>query len=100
AGPFSRTAGPMVDACLRVRAHYLDITGEIEVLEALAARDAEARAAGVTVLPGTCFDVFPSDCVAAEAQHRLPTATHLVLGFHARTPMSRGTAITSIENIN
>src|SRR4029079_18524018 len=74
AGPFSRTAGPMVDACLRVRAHYLDITGEIEVLEALASRDAEARAAGVTVLPGTGFDVVPSDCLAAEAKHRLPTA--------------------------
>src|SRR5262245_31883106 len=26
AGPFSRTARPMVDACLRRRTHYLDIT--------------------------------------------------------------------------
>src|SRR5262245_5682941 len=46
AGPFSRTAAPMAGACLRTRAHYLDVTGEIEVFETLAARDAEARAAG------------------------------------------------------
>src|SRR5262245_34876010 len=39
AGPFSRTAGPMAAACLRARAHYLDVTGEVEVFEKLAARD-------------------------------------------------------------
>jgi short subunit dehydrogenase-like uncharacterized protein len=33
AGPFSRTAAPLVDACLRAGIHYLDITGEIAVLE-------------------------------------------------------------------
>ena len=44
AGPFSATSRPMADACLRNRVHYLDITGEIEVFEALAARDAEAKA--------------------------------------------------------
>src|SRR5690349_4199513 len=29
AGPFSTTAAPMLDGCAKVRAHYLDITGEI-----------------------------------------------------------------------
>lgn len=100
AGPFSRTAAPLVDACLRARAHYLDITGELDVVESLAARDAEARAAGITVLPATGFDVVPSDCLAAEAKHRLPTATHLALAFQAGTRLSRGTATTSIENMN
>src|SRR5436190_91397 len=47
AGPFSHTAKPLVGACLRARVHYLDITGEIEIFEALWARDAEARAACV-----------------------------------------------------
>jgi short subunit dehydrogenase-like uncharacterized protein len=100
AGPFSRTAAPLVDACLRTGVHYLDITGELEVLEALAARDAEARAAGITVLPATGFDVVPSDCLAAEAKHRLPTATHLALAFQAGTRLSRGTSMTTIENLN
>ncbi|MBL7406204.1 saccharopine dehydrogenase NADP-binding domain-containing protein, partial [Escherichia coli] len=33
AGPFSRTARPMAEACLAAGAHYVDITGEIAVLE-------------------------------------------------------------------
>ena len=33
----------MADACLRNLVHYLHITGEIEVFEALNTRDAEAR---------------------------------------------------------
>ncbi|HEY8377763.1 MAG TPA: saccharopine dehydrogenase NADP-binding domain-containing protein, partial [Nannocystis sp.] len=44
AGPFSRTSAPMLAACLRKGAHYLDITGEIAVFEACRARDADARA--------------------------------------------------------
>ena len=38
AGPFSSTSEPMVDACLATRTHYLDITGEIDVFEAVLAR--------------------------------------------------------------
>ena len=33
AGPFSRTAEPMIRACLSARVNYLDITGELEVIE-------------------------------------------------------------------
>ena len=54
------------------RVHYLDITGEIDVFEALAAGDAEARARGVILLPGVGFDVVPSDCLAAHLKRRLP----------------------------
>jgi hypothetical protein len=32
----------LVEACLRASVHYLDITGEIAVIEAIAARDVEA----------------------------------------------------------
>ena len=38
AGPFSGTAAPMIEACLASRAHYLDITGEIDVFEAALTR--------------------------------------------------------------
>ena len=40
AGPFSQTSRPMVDACLGARAHYLDITGELAVFEAVLERGA------------------------------------------------------------
>ena len=100
AGPFSRTSGPMADACLRTRVHYLDVTGEVEVFERLAARDAEAKAAGVMLLPGVGFDVVPSDCLAAHLKRRLPTATHLALAFLSRGGVSRGTATTAAVNIH
>lgn len=99
AGPFSRTSKPMVDACLRNGVHYLDITGEIAVFEALAARYDEAKHAGVMLLPGAGFDVVPSDCLAAHLNRRLPTARRLVLGIRALGGVSRGTATTMLEGI-
>jgi short subunit dehydrogenase-like uncharacterized protein len=99
AGPFSATSRPVVDACLRNRVHYLDITGEIDVFEALAARDAEAKARGVTLLPGVGFDVVPSDCLAAHLKRRLPDAHDLKLYLSLGRNMSRGTAKTMVEAI-
>jgi short subunit dehydrogenase-like uncharacterized protein len=99
AGPFSRTAQPMFQACLAAGAHYLDITGEIDVFEAAHACDAQARAAGVVLCPGIGFDVVPTDCVAARLAAALPDATVLALGFHSTGRPSRGTARTSIEGL-
>ncbi len=100
AGPFSRTAVPMADGCLRNGVHYLDITGEIEVFEALAAMDARAKEAGIMVMPGTGFDVVPSDCLAAHLKRTLPSATHLVLAIASSGRPSHGTATTIVENIH
>lgn len=100
AGPFAHTFRPMADACLQARMHYLDITGEIAVFEGLLARSAEAAAAGVMLLPGVGFDVVPSDCLAAHLKRRLPSATHLALGFQSLGRVSRGTATTMAENIH
>jgi short subunit dehydrogenase-like uncharacterized protein len=97
AGPFSATARPMLDACLQAGCHYLDITGEVDVLEAILARGAEARQAGVVVCPAVGFDVIPTDCIAAWLKQELPDATHLALGFDTRSGMSPGTTKTAIE---
>jgi short subunit dehydrogenase-like uncharacterized protein len=98
AGPFSQTAAPLVGACLAAGAHYLDVTGEARVLEAISRRDDEARAAGVTLLPGAGFDVVPSDCLAAHVARRLPGAARLRLAFQTSSGPSRGTALTALEN--
>ena len=100
AGPFAHTSKAMADACLRTKTHYLDITGEVVVFESLHARDAEAKAAGILLLPGAGFDVVPSDCLAAHLKRRLPSATHLTLGFQSTGSLSRGTATTMIEGID
>ncbi|SNR45889.1 saccharopine dehydrogenase (NAD+, L-lysine forming) [Haloechinothrix alba] len=97
AGPFSATARPMVDACLAAGAHYLDITGEIDVFEDVYARHAEAERAGVVLLPGAGFDVVPTDCVAAVLAGRLPQANYLDLAFSAHVALGPGTVKTVIE---
>lgn len=99
AGPFSQTSQPMLDGCLRTGTHYLDITGEIDVFEACAARDEEAQKAGIMVMPGVGFDVVPSDCLAAHMKARMPDATELVLGVAGLGHVSHGTAKTGIEAI-
>jgi short subunit dehydrogenase-like uncharacterized protein len=99
AGPFAATSGPMIDACLKSRTHYLDITGEIEVFVAAECRHEDAKAAGVVISPGVGFDVIPTDCIAAVLKEALPDATHLVLAFDAGGPMSPGTARTMAESL-
>jgi short subunit dehydrogenase-like uncharacterized protein len=99
AGPFSATSRPMADACIENGVHYLDITGEIDVFEALAARDAEAKRGGVMLLPGVGFDVVPSDCLAAHLKRRLPDATDLKIYIGGLSNVSRGTAKTMVEGI-
>ncbi len=99
AGPFTRTALPLVQACLELGVDYFDITGEIVIFEALAARHEQALAKGITLLPGIGFDVVPTDCLAAHLKQRLPTASHLALGFQSEGRVSRGTATTMAENL-
>ena len=99
AGPFSQTSKPMLDACMRTGTHYLDITGEIDVFEACAARDEEARKAGIMVMPGVGFDVVPSDCLAAHMKARMPDAVELTLAISGLGQMSRGTAKTGVESV-
>lgn len=99
AGPFSATARPMLEGCLAARAHYLDITGEIDVFELAHSLDARARAAGVLLCPGVGFDVVPTDCVARTLAEALPGATHLALGFDSKMSPSRGTARTMVEGL-
>lgn len=99
AGPFSRTSAPMLAACLRAKAHYLDITGEIGVFEACRAHDAAARERGIVILPGVGFDVVPSDCLAKALAEALPDAVRLELAIFALGEVSRGTAATMIEHL-
>ena len=99
AGPFSPTYKPMLEACIKNGTHYLDITGEIEVFEKVAARDIRIKDAGIMAMPGTGFDVVPTDCLAAYLKSQLPTATHLELAFLGIGGISHGTATTMLENL-
>lgn len=101
AGPYVFTSRPMAQGCLRCGTHYLDITGEIPVYEALAGRDADARAQNVMLLPGVGFDVVPTDCLALYLKQRLPSATSLTLAFHSHGPagLPPGTLNTMLTHL-
>jgi short subunit dehydrogenase-like uncharacterized protein len=99
AGPFSLTSRQMVEACLRNKKHYTDITGEIAVFEAMAALDDKARASEIMIMPGVGFDVVPSDCLARHLKDRLPSASHLSLAFYGMGRISHGTQATMTMNI-
>lgn len=97
AGPFSVTAVPMMEACLQARVNYLDITGEIDVIEAAAARDARAVEAGIRLMPAVGCDVVPSDCLAATLADELHGATQLQLAISMSGSLSPGTTKTMIK---
>lgn len=101
AGPFIHTFKPLLEVCLSDRIHYLDITGEIPVFEAIASYDNIAQQNNVMLLPGVGFDVIPTDCLSLYLKEKLPTGTTLVLGFYSDGPagMPPGTLKTMIEFI-
>ena len=99
AGPFSATAVPMMDACIQARVSYLDITGEIDVIEAAAARDTKASDARIPLMPAVGFDVVPSDCLAAVLADEVHGAKELQLAFTASGGFSPGTAKTMVEGL-
>jgi short subunit dehydrogenase-like uncharacterized protein len=98
-GPFIYTARDMVNACLEAKIHYTDITGEYQVFEMLAEEyNDKAKQAGIMIMPGTGFDVVPSDCLALHLKNKLPSATHLQLAFAmSKGGLSRGTKKSMTE---
>lgn len=97
AGPFSKTAKPMVEACLETGTHYLDITGEIEVFQDLHLMDSKAKDNNILLLPGIGFDVVPTDCLASFLKEQMPDANELNLFIGGFGRVSPGTAKTAVE---
>ncbi len=100
AGPFSKTAKPMVEACLAGGTHYLDITAEIAIFESHRMLDRRARDTGIMIMSGVGFDIVPSDCLSLYMKERMPKAVKLTLAMQGLGDMSHGTAKTAIEAIN
>ena len=97
AGPFVRTAAPMIEACLRSGTHYLDLAGEWPVFALAQRRGAEAAAAGVMLLPGAGFSIAVTDCLLAHAAMRCPDAIGLRMAVALPMVVSRGTFRTTLE---
>lgn len=100
AGPFMHTAETMAEACLQAGIHYLDITGEFEVIEQIASKNERAKEAGIVMLPGVGFDVVPSDCLARYAYEQLQSAELLRLHILFKGGFSAGSLSTAIEHFS
>lgn len=99
-GPFIHTAKEVIEACLETNTHYLDITGEYQVFDLAQEYDDDAKKKGIMIMPGTGFDVVPSDCLASHLKGKLPEAEELQLAFISKGGrLSRGTTKTMIENL-
>jgi short subunit dehydrogenase-like uncharacterized protein len=100
AGPFEFTAKPMMLACLATGTHYLDINGDICVFEMIQQYDEVAQKAGIMLMPGTGFDVVPTDCTALQLKKLLPDAVALQLAFASLGGgLSHGTALTMASKV-
>jgi short subunit dehydrogenase-like uncharacterized protein len=97
AGPFATTSGPLIAACITMQTHYLDITGELGVIEAAMGWHGVAIRRGVMLMPAVGFEVVASDCLAAHVCRRLPRAAALKLGFGPSQSVSRGSLKTAVE---
>jgi len=95
AGPFEQTAAPMLDACIAAGAHYLDLGGEWPVFVDLMARDTDAKAAGIMVMPGVGLTIVATDCLLALAKRAQPDAVKLRLGVSRPEVVTRGTVVSA-----
>jgi short subunit dehydrogenase-like uncharacterized protein len=100
AGPFAATSEPMLNACLSTETNYTDITGEIEVFEAMWARKKEIQRAGITAVPGAGFDVVPTDCLAGYVANKLGRPTSLMVALRGLETASQGTLRTAIRQVS
>jgi short subunit dehydrogenase-like uncharacterized protein len=100
AGPFMRTAEPLMQACIVAGVHYLDIAAELDSYKLAERFDAAATAAGVMLLPGSGGSVAMLGSLAAHAVKRVAKPISIKIALHVAGGFSRGSAISASENLN
>lgn len=99
AGPFMRTAEPLMRACIAGGVHYLDIAAEMDSYRLAEVLDREAKAAGVMLLPGSGGSVAMLGSLAGHAAKRARRAVKLSIALHVAGGFSRGSAVSASENV-
>lgn len=100
AGPFTQTAAPMREACLRTKTHYVDVTGESPVTRDTFALHERAKKAGILMLPSSGVNTLPTDGVAAWAQRLLPDADTLEVAIDTVHQRSSGSLVSMLEVVS
>lgn len=99
AGPFANTGEPLMSAAIRARVHYLDFSAELDTYREALALDAQARAAGVMLLPGSGGSVAMLGSLAGHAVARVRNPRKISIALHVAGAMSRGSATSASQNI-
>jgi short subunit dehydrogenase-like uncharacterized protein len=99
AGPFLRTARPLIEACIRNGVHYLDIAAELDSYLICSDRDAEARQANVMLLPGAGGSVSMLGCLASHCARYVTDPTAVEIALSISGGFSRGSANSAAENM-
>ena len=99
AGPFTELGEPVVRACLRAGAHYLDTTGEQPFMRRIQERHHDAaRTAGVSVVNAMAFEYALGDCaIALTADDAAPLRAVDVVYAWGGTASSIGTRRTALR---
>lgn len=88
---FDEVAPALIEACLETRTNYIDLCKDSIDLVKVFARNSDAQAAGITLVPGAGFDACAVDSMAARLATMLPNATHLTIAV-SRSPLSQSEA--------
>ncbi|WP_404783723.1 saccharopine dehydrogenase family protein [Altericista sp. CCNU0014] len=104
AGPFALYGSAIVDACVRFKTHYVDITGETPWVEELCDRHhARAASDGTRIIPCCGFDSVPSDLgtylVARYIQQKLGASCQTVKAYFQMTGGLNGGTLASAFNL-
>jgi short subunit dehydrogenase-like uncharacterized protein len=99
AGPFMRTADPLMRAAISSQTHYLDVAAELDSYHLADSLDREARDAGVMLLPGSGGSVAMLGCLAGHASRQVAEPRSVRVALHVAGSMSRGSAISASDNL-
>lgn len=99
AGPFAATAEIMMRAGMRNGVHYLDVAAELDGYRLAETLDADARAAGAMLLPGSGGSVAMLGCLAGHAVARSSHPAQIRVAMHVSGGLSRGSAVSAMASV-
>lgn len=86
----------LLEACMASRTNYLDLSSKNLEIEPVFELESEVNVAGISVIPGVCFDVSAADTLASRLSAMLPNADRLTIAI-SRAGLSKTEAQTLVE---
>ncbi|MET3981169.1 short subunit dehydrogenase-like uncharacterized protein [Mucilaginibacter sp. UYP25] len=99
AGPFSETADHAMEACIKYKVHYFDITAEVDIYRLAETKDEAAKAAGIMLMSGAgLFATY--DPLVLHTAKRVKDPVRLRAAFKYAGGFTPGSIASSANIIN